>query len=212
MTSADKTFLLLQTAFLGFIEKLFASCMQFDPGTSRRLGALHGKVIRLDTLLPEGEVFLYPTESGIALWSTYEGEPDAGLAGGPINLLAFLTGRISLDQLQEEGIELEGDVELVMKLVSILSDVDIDFEEAVSQLTGDVLAHQLGKSVRSVESWVKSALLEAQRLNREYLQEELSIAAERENTRALYQNVEAFAKVGDDLLSGLNKLTRKRQR
>lgn len=201
---------MLRTTLAAFAERMAAACLELDPGTSRRLQALEGKVLRLDALLPDAVIYVHFTGKGMSFWQNYELEADAGLAGGPVSLLALLAGRIDPAMIDHEGIEIQGDSAFVAELISIFSALEIDVEEWVARLTGDIVAHELGKRFRASERWVRNALLEAERLNREYLDEELAVAGGREGNPALYQNIEAFAKVGDDILSGLNKLAQRK--
>jgi ubiquinone biosynthesis protein UbiJ len=50
--------------------------------------------------------------------------------------------------------------------------VDIDCEELLSKLVGDVVAHQAGQATRSVSGWLKETAEAMQMNTAEYLSEE----------------------------------------
>jgi ubiquinone biosynthesis protein UbiJ len=55
---------------------------------------------------------------------------------------------------------------------SLLDNLDIDWEEQLSRVVGDVAAHQVGNVVRSAMAWGKQALDTLGRDAAEYFQEE----------------------------------------
>ncbi|CAB9544499.1 hypothetical protein [uncultured Gammaproteobacteria bacterium] len=56
------------------------------------------------------------------------------------------------DMLRQDKIIIHGDVKTAQLLVDILQQLDFDFEEVLSQWTGDIIAHQAGKVVSHLKS------------------------------------------------------------
>jgi ubiquinone biosynthesis protein UbiJ len=97
----------------------------------------------------------------------YQGDADVTLRGSPF-AFAQLAGGDTLGA----RIELQGDTELGQRFRSVLQQVEIDWEETLSGVTGDLLAHQIGNLVRGFARWgghLSETLLQN---TSEYLQEE----------------------------------------
>ena len=88
--------------------------------------------------------------------------------------------------------EISGDVELGQRFKRILDGMEIDWEEHLSTLVGDVLAHQMGNLARTAAGWLKESAATLGADAAEYLQEE---------TRLLPQDFEV-----DEFLAGVDTL------
>ena len=102
----------------------------------------------------------------------------------------------------ESDIVIDGDMRVAEQFSAILKEVDIDWEELISRLLGDIIAHQTGEVVRSGSDWFKQSV-EAMKLNTsEYLSEESKVTpAEAE--------LEYYMDQVDDLRSDLDRLEAK---
>ena len=69
-------------------------------------------------------------------------------------------------------LEIQGDTDLAQGFSDVLARLDIDWEEQLSKLTGDVVAHEAGKAVRAAGHWAERTGTIAEQDLREYLQEE----------------------------------------
>jgi ubiquinone biosynthesis protein UbiJ len=72
-------------------------------------------------------------------------------------------------------VEIHGDVETGQLFKSILDEMEIDWEEQLSHLTGDVIAHQLGSVARRTRKIFKRSRKTLEQDISEYLQEELRL-------------------------------------
>lgn len=70
------------------------------------------------------------------------------------------------------AVEISGDVELGRRFKELLDGIVIDWEEQLSRLTGDVIAHQIGRSVRAAHAFGTDTLHTLGRNFAEYQQEE----------------------------------------
>ena len=144
----------------GFITALLADVgnrvLRLDPATLAGLGALHGRVVCLTFTDLATSVYLQPSESGLRVLSAYEGVADVTLRG---RLPAF--ARLSLGAqpgLFFSGeLAISGDVELGHRFQRVLEGLDIDWEEQLSRVVGDVAAHAIGNVVRDARAWGRQA-------------------------------------------------------
>jgi ubiquinone biosynthesis accessory factor UbiJ len=97
------------------------------------------------------------------------------------------------------GVTIEGDADLAARFSTALKSVDIDWEEWISRVAGDAVAHRAGETARAFNAWLKGAGESLTADVSEYLTEE---------SRALPTRieVEAFMDQVDALSSGIDRL------
>ena len=137
----------LQTAFSRYIE--------LDPDSNARLEKLRGKVVCFQIEGFDLPVWFIFNEAGankidVEVVEDFGDTADATIAGGPFSLLALATGRRSIF---DGDVKISGDTDTAQKFSICLNEIDIDWEEHLSRLTGDAVAHQVGRFSRDVRQW-----------------------------------------------------------
>ena len=139
------------------VETALNRYLSMDAEAAARLAHLSGKVLEVELSGMDLHFYLLPTASGIQVLGSYEGTPDARLRGAPFSLARLALSEQGRSTLFSGAVELEGDTELSQQLQNILNAVDIDWEEQLSRLTGDVVAHQVGNAARTAQHWAGQA-------------------------------------------------------
>ncbi|HEY0720491.1 MAG TPA: SCP2 sterol-binding domain-containing protein [Gammaproteobacteria bacterium] len=199
---------MLPVAALLALEQTINATLALDPLTLRRLAALQGKVIALAISGTGLTLHIAPQTKGLRLMGAYDGEVDTTLRGAPLALLRMPMGR-SGEGLFTGDITLDGDVETGQQLQRILQGLDIDWEEHLSRLTGDVLGHQLGNVLRGVASFGRSAVSTFGLNLGEYLQEERRTLPARAQVEAFVAEVDELRMAADRLEARLKRLHKK---
>ncbi|HXH02961.1 MAG TPA: SCP2 sterol-binding domain-containing protein [Candidatus Competibacteraceae bacterium] len=151
------------------LETALARYLALDPEGAARLRPFADKVIALElTLVPDQPLTLYLLGTGerLQVGDSYAGEPDLRLRGHPLAL-----ARLALEPGVSEGVEIIGDTALARQLAALITQGP-DWEEWLSRFTGDVIAHQIGSTVRSILAWHSRTLETLLRNTGEYLQYE----------------------------------------
>jgi ubiquinone biosynthesis protein UbiJ len=178
--------------------------LRLDPATLAGLGALHGRVVCLTFTDMATSIHLQPSESGLRVLHDYAGTADVTLSG---RLPAF--ARLSLGAqpgLFFSGeLTISGDVELGHRFQRVLEGLDIDWEEQLSRVMGDVAAHAIGNLVRDARAWTRQAGSILGQDVAEYLTEERRDLAPR-------QVVEPFLRAVDTLRADVDRLTQRIER
>ncbi len=65
--------------------------------------------------------------------------------------LSLLKGASFEDLIESDEIEINGNIKTAQQLADLIALSSIDAEELVSHYTGDIIAHQLGKSIKLVK-------------------------------------------------------------
>jgi ubiquinone biosynthesis protein UbiJ len=107
----------------------------------------------------------------ILLTDEYSHDPDVVVSGSLLSL-ARLAGPDGDRAIRDGAVELTGDAELAQQFQKMLRYGRPDFEEQLSGVVGDVVAHSIGDFARSVGRWGKDARSTLRQNVSEYLQEE----------------------------------------
>jgi len=159
------------SALAAVIETALNGYLALDPEVRSRCAALDGSVIAMQLKGIALTLYFLPTTDRIDVLGHYEGEPDTLLTGTPASLFRLAVVR-SEEQLFNSGVEFHGDTEKGERFRDILASVDIDWEELLSRVTGDAIAHQMGNMARSLTATATQGLTSLQEDVSEYLREE----------------------------------------
>lgn len=175
-----------------------------DPEALEHCAAMEGKVIELEITGVGLLLYFIPGADGIQVFSRYEGEADTRLVGSPLGF-ARLTLGAREDALFQGAVEIRGDSETGQQFQDILSHLEWDWEEQLSRVTGDVLAHQIGNLSRQVRRFARDTRETLTQDLSEYLQEE---------SRLLPTRIEVghFLDEVDQLRSDVDRLTARIER
>ena len=173
------------------LEQAINQVLALDPDACRRLAALHGRVIRIDLRGTGLQLHFVPTHDGrLQLLGSIEGEPDCTLSGSPIDLIRAGDKTDGPAQLFAGHVRIDGDSGIAQRFSEALAGIDIDWEEQLSHLTGDIAAHEIGRAARAVRR-------EGERLGRsgrdnlsEYLTEEARLLPHRFEVEAFLADVD----------------------
>lgn len=94
------------------------------------------------------------------------------IRGTVLNLFSLL-GSTGAQALPKARVSLEGDAEVASGFWQLLQAARPDAEEELSRVVGDVLAHEIGKTVNSLDKYGRRVLSAFQMNATEYLQEEV---------------------------------------
>ena len=198
----------ISAAALASLEQLLNQAIRLDPEAPARLVPLHGRVIRLELVGLGLSILLIPEPGGMQLLSRFEGEPDCTLRGTPLDLARMRSSRESADQLFSGAVEIEGDSGLARQFGEFLSALDIDWEEQLSRLTGDVIAHEVGNLARGLFSWGRQLRRTSGMNLQEYLQEELRLLPSRNEIESFLADVDQLRDDVERLSARLDRLQR----
>ncbi|MCC6303358.1 MAG: SCP2 sterol-binding domain-containing protein [Gammaproteobacteria bacterium] len=200
---------LLSTTALGALRAALDQALRLDPATRERLAGLSGKAIEVRLRPFDVCFFLLPGADGLDLAPTLERAPDAVFSGTPLGLLRGALGRGQRRELFGDDLRIEGDIELGRRLKAILDAIDIDWEEHLSRLVGDVAAHQIGNLARGLDRWSREAgAAMADNLD-EYLHEEARLTPTRAEIDAFLAAVDVLRGDADRLEQRVARLRRR---
>jgi ubiquinone biosynthesis protein UbiJ len=107
----------------------------------------------------------------LTLLGEFDEVPDATITGSLLSL-ARLAGESGESAVRDGSLELTGDAEVAQSFQRLLRYGRPELEEEVSEILGDVAAHELGEFARHVGRWGREARETLRQNFSEYLQEE----------------------------------------
>lgn len=196
---------MILTLITAGLETAINPLLALDPEISEKIFQLKGKVLKLDISDMGVVVFVHIRSQALALTENYDGHPDAVVKGSSTKLLSSYVNGYSVGQ----GVEVAGDIEFVETFNELMRKFNIDFEELLSHIVGDAVAHKVQGAFSSVFEWGKDS---AQRVGMdlsEYLQEEAQFVPPREELEDFYVDIATFRDDVDRAEAKISRLWKK---
>lgn len=198
----------LLVPFESVINRCIAQDMKLAEGLSRH----SGKILQLDVTAPAISVLVHFYPASVVLSFTTDGEdeppatpettlprPDGRISGSALAMMRLLTERNEARSLVNPAIQISGDSEFVQSIYRLFLEMEIDWQEPLSRLIGDVPTHGLEQLLSSVNDFARGSVSSLKRNIDEYLHEESRMAPPR-------NQVNAFDRDLDDLRLRLDRL------
>ena len=134
---------------------------------------MQGCCIAIDITDLDFTLYCHPGDWGIRLSRNPPGhDVDATISGRLMALINLASMDDKISTSIQERVSFQGDVALAQKMQKILTGLDIDWEEALAQRTGDVLAFQIHQRARNLGAWLLQSADSLLQTSSEYLREE----------------------------------------
>jgi len=151
--------------------------LDFDETTLASCRELQGRCIAIEITDIDTRIYCHPGSWGIRLaGSAPSREVDAVISGRLMALVALASEQDKAATSMQEKVSFHGDVKLAQRLQRVLANIDIDWEEALARITGDVAAVQLHRGARVFTGWLKQSAESLLQTSSEYLREEARLS------------------------------------
>lgn len=188
----------LQTAVNQFIE--------LDQNAKGQFKALAGKVLAIELTDLPFKLYFLPTAEDLQVYSQYDGTVDTRLRGSSIQLLAMGASARPDEQLFKGEVQIEGDTELGQRFQEILRSFQVDWEEHLSFVLGDVAAHKLANSARGLFQWGRKSFVSLQENVGEYIKFEANSVAARFEVEGFIEQVDTLRDDAERLSARVQRL------
>lgn len=139
------------------LETAINAYLRLDPNMIKQVAALKGKIIKVDITDWNIVFFVKPSNDGLHLFRDMHENPDTIIRGKLASLLRVGQAQGSNKALFDNAIEIAGDIDTGSAIREILQNSDIDWEEHLSKLVGDGLAHQVSYHAKKAINAAKKA-------------------------------------------------------
>lgn len=201
---------MLNPTLLGLIETAVNRYLALDPEISVQLGELEGKIICFELTTPAMTLYCKPHVEALDLLLETEESVDCTIKGSAMDLLKMMRSDEPAQSLSNGEIEITGDSRIAQRFSDILKDVEIDWEELISKVTGDFAAHRIGGLVGQMKSWFGNTTTALRMDSTEYLQEESGVLPTRPEIERFMNNVDELRSDVDRLEARIRRLEKAR--
>ncbi len=191
------------------LEQAINHHISMAPSAVKQMAQLHGKIIALEMLGTGQTIYLVPGPDMVQLLSCYEGDPDCLLRGSPMTIAQL---RCSVPEGKNpipDDMQVSGDQGLAEQFCSILRQIEINWEQYLSQYTGSLIAGEVGKAMNFANYW-RDHIVDT--LNQEIqgqLQQEEAVLPARHETEGFCSSVEQLENRLEQLQKRVDILTMK---
>ncbi|WP_045857359.1 ubiquinone biosynthesis accessory factor UbiJ [Teredinibacter purpureus] len=199
MDTRDPTY---ATALALSIETALNASLQYDPGSRASLPKLHDKVLAIES--EQGNLYLHAVDEHIYVLAHYSGEATATLKGEWLTLLMLIFN--PSHSLAGSGVNVSGQVSLLADYQHFMKNLDIDWEDALSQKVGDLPAHYAAKAFKGLFNTLKPRALRTPQFISEFLTEELRAVPTVTELERFNQTVNTLRQQSERLDARVNKL------
>jgi ubiquinone biosynthesis accessory factor UbiJ len=175
---------------LNNLQKALNAYLALDPETVARLETMQGKLVKIELLAVNLEFYLAFQANSIQVMTESLAAPNTIIKGTPLRLLQMAITKKNRQQFFSDDITIEGDLDLGQKVNELFDHLDIDWEEHLSKLIGDIPANFIGR-------FAKQALAFNQQLREtlcldinEYVHEEINWFPSKEALNDFFQDID----------------------
>ena len=154
------------------LEAAINRVLRLDPETLQKLAKIDGKVVKIELSDWETAFYVLPYPQGLQLLSEYHKKPDTVIKGKLINLVKVGTAGATTTSMFDGSIAISGDTRVGEAMRDILKNLDIDWEEHLSKIVGDTIAHKLAYHFRKTMTFGKKSIQSLGENIQEYLHHE----------------------------------------
>ena len=163
----------IQNALVALAEIGGNRLLDFDDDALVACTEMQGRCIAIEITDLDFQLYCHPGNWGIRLSRRPPArEADACISGRLMALLNLAAREDKISTSIQERVSFHGDVALAQRLQKVLVNLDIDWEEALAQHTGDLLAFQIHQQARDFGHWLQRSGEALMQTTSEYLREE----------------------------------------
>lgn len=199
----------LQAAISIAVEKSISGALRYDPASQIAVTKLSGQVLAIEINNPDLVFYFFPCSSGIKVQNYFEGDVTTRIKASALALATIANSKTM--NLADTDIEVFGSTAMLIELQGIFQNLEIDWEEALSDVIGDISAHLVAKRIRNFSQWFGKSNLSIRRLVSEYLTEELKATPSRPELDRFHQDIDKLRVNTDRASAKISALVAARQ-
>lgn len=182
--------------------------LALDPESKTRLKALQNKIITIELQNINCTFQLIFSDEEMTLKFSDLLPANTIIKGTPLTLLHMSLNTSDRKRFFAEDVIIEGEIELGQKVIDLLDELEIDWEEYLSHWIGDIPAHQTGRLAKSIKNFSKNLRETLLQNINEYAHEEINLFPPREEIQDFFTDVDNLRMDVDRLEARIEKLTR----
>ncbi|MFK8014190.1 MAG: SCP2 domain-containing protein [Gammaproteobacteria bacterium] len=154
------------------LEALLNRQLKDNPDGRRALRQVHGETLAVKLEGVNIDLYFHALDDGLALHSEYEDEPAAIISGTVLALASLMGGAADAAAVRRTGVTIHGDTAVAQSFQNLFEVLKPDWEEELSRIIGDSVAHRVGDAARTLFGWGKDVSTRMTQDFAEYFTEE----------------------------------------
>ena len=188
------------------VEKVLNAIVARDEHVAKKFSAFDSKCIEVISQGPSLSLSIRFEDDIIKLSAidsqTLGIQADATITGKAENLLGLLLKKSDERAMADAAIDISGDATLVQDLHMTIESLDLDWQDYLAPILGDIISNELGEIQSNARNWGKSASTSMHRGVRDYLTEEARLVPSE-------LEVDSFSNRLDQLRLGIDRVAAK---
>ena len=198
--------MIIKPLLINALETALNQYLNLDEDVNLFLTPLKNKVIAINIQPFNETIYLCPTTDKIQILENYLPEVDTTISGTLSALGLMGLSSTPMRSVFSGEVKIEGDTHLAHQFQQLFNKLEIDLEEKLSKITGDVIAHKIGNFFRSGQQWTEESI-ETFKLNtKEFLQEETKDLPAGAEANIFYHQVDELRSDFDRLAARIDQL------
>lgn len=167
---------MMLSLFTPAIEMIINQAVKLDPDAQSRLASLEGKIIKVMLTDLNASFYIVIEDSLILVKAELDKQANAELTGSSSSFFNLALNEKGSDSIFKGEVHFAGEIGTAQNFQNFFKQLDIDWEEHLSQYTGDILAHQMVTSGRKVGDWLQKTVNTAKQNFSEYIRFEAKLS------------------------------------
>ena len=189
---------MISTLTLSTIQKGINAALSLDPGSQANVKKLLNKSIKINCESPSASFYIrFDSKDTITLHQLADQPHQLLLTGTGTEYVQLFSNLTDENAIANCKLKIEGEIGLLGSLVLLLANIEIDWEDALAALIGDLAAHPLADSIRRASNWAQQQPSNFNDALRDYIHYELQ----------LFPAASEFKNFKTDINSFVNEIT-----
>lgn len=179
-------------AWLNLIESAGNHLLSLDPEFLEHLAPFYGHRFRIQIIEPDYAIDLRPCPDGFILETAGDLKADVSLRGSLWAFIQLGKDGAHSDVFEKGRISMEGDAELGQAFQRTLAGLQLDWEELIASLFGDMTARSIHRFAGEFKNWFSQSNTQFKQNTGEILQQELKVAPSQVEANAFVDQIETL--------------------
>lgn len=197
---------LFQQTSCAAIEQIGNRLINLDPEAHLKLDEFSDKTIHINiTDLKLNYFFRFPGGS-LVVQSRSEKEASASITGKLSAFIAAASAENSGDSLFKGELHFSGEINTARQFQEFAQSLNIDWQEPISGMFGDVAGHNISQGIRQVGGFFEGLINNLKQDIPEYLQEEIRVTPTQLELDNFYESIDLVRSQTDRLAARVQRL------
>lgn len=198
----------MKNTILSSLSKTMNTWLKLDPESPARMKKLQGKTIAIEFLPFSFEFQCYFDEAGVNLFIDETIMPDTLIRGTPLQMLGVMLSKENRQRFFADDLVIEGSAEVGQEMIELFDHMQIDWEEYLSKMIGDVPAYHAFRLLNKFNHFLRGSEESMRNNIREYLHEEAEWLPSREALNDFFSEIDTIRMDVDRMQERISLLQR----